>query len=316
MIVTLMVFASCRRDEVDPVEPQPPDTAASTTDTGTPPIPPTSESATTAETGTEPEEESYLALSAGDKLTCAVSSAGEAVCVGSTPWSLPPAPQGPFVAIAANWDTSCAIRETGEIACWGCDWLSDLCNAPTGNEWIAIDGADSWFCALDAAGRLRCWGLNYGWNASPDQTYSAFAVGATGPVGVRTEDGGLDKAGEGGDLPVPVTEVGAGRSAVCGVSAADGSTVCQWLEAPAPPSTGLAELDGYDRNFCWLDDEGHVGCSLRGPDAARDGFDPATEVFVRLSTGFNHACGVTADGRGFCWPRDGRPETSGIPERP
>lgn len=313
-----IVLAACGDDPEPTGETGGTSSSTPTGETGSTPTLPDSGSTPTGDTGETPTigTGSYLALSAGEDLTCGLLGTGEVACAGSTPWAMPPPPPGPFVAVAAAWDTGCAIRESGEIACWGCDWLSDLCDAPSGSDWQAIDGSDSWFCATDSAGRASCWGLTYGWYDDPDVTYSAFAVGVTGFVGIRAADGHVVGAAEAGDLPGAHVEIGAGRSAVCGLSAVDGSTACVFLEVPDPPASGLVEIDGYDADFCWLDADSHVGCSRNVPDPARDGFDPAIETFVSVSAGATHACAVTTDGRGFCWPRDGRPETSGMPERP
>ena len=293
------------------VEPQETATLPTTADTGSPLTP-------TGDTGTpptEPLQRAYRKLSAGDQLTCALLTDGTVECRGSTPWRLGARPAGLFVDVAAAWDTACAIRDNGTLACWGCNRLSSLCNAPPGDQWVAVDGADSWFCALNQTGALACWGLPYGWSPRPGVAYTDFAVGITGPVAIRADDGQVDTAGEAGAPPGALVEIGAGRSAACGVRASDGGTECVSLDVPHPPD-GLSLIDGYDADFCWLDAQSHAGCARRAPDAARDGFDPQTEAFADLTMGKNHACAVTTDGRGFCWPRDGRPETSGITEWP
>lgn len=315
-LLVWVLLPACHRSEEPPVETPDTDTQSPAPDSTSEPVD-TGSSGTTADTGTVPDPTgtAYAELSAGEELTCWRDALGEVGCRGSTRWNLPAAPAGPFVDIVAGWDTACAVRTTGEIACWGCDWVSDLCAPPPGDRWVAVDAASDTFCAEDTDGGVSCWSSYGGYGSGPEEgeSYATWAVGVTGFVGIRTGSGIADTAPEAGEPDVPLSEVAAGRSATCGILASNGDTRCWDHGGPVPPD-GLAAIDGYDEDFCFLTLGGQVDCLRNHPDLARDGFDPAVEVFGSVSGGVDHACGVTVDGRGFCWPRDGRAETTGIPE--
>ena len=217
-MTALLLWLACGKSEEPPANvPDPPtvsEETASTADTSES-IPPTGE---TSDTGTAPTGgRSYRKLSAGELLTCGLLDDGEISCIGSTPWSVPAAPPGPFVDVVASWDTACGVRESGELVCWGCDWTAELCEAPSGSDWVAIDAASDFFCAQDQAGGVSCW--NYGgplpppYGPDPDEAYANY-------------------------------------------------------EGPPLPGS-LAQIDGYEQNFCWLDTDGKVGCVRRPPDAVR-----------------------------------------------
>ena len=62
----------------------------------------------------------YAAISAGYDLTCALTDAGEAVCLGRrNEYGQLDAPPGRYTAISASENRSCAVTEAGAIVCWG-----------------------------------------------------------------------------------------------------------------------------------------------------------------------------------------------------
>ncbi len=270
----------------------------------------TTTTSTTATTTTPMVASAYVAVSAGKRLTCTVDDVGAASCASSTTFAMPPAPAGPFVDIAAGWASACAVGQDGSLECWGCGWINGPCtDTPNGNNWVSVEAAEDYFCAQNSAGNVRCWGQEYWPGPANNQVYTDYAVGITGFIGLKA-NGGNDRDGETADINQPLSIVGAGRSIACGVGLNDGLTYCWYVDADDLPTTGVVALDSFDADMCWLDDQGHVGCVQNMPNAATDGFDPATQVFTRISAGDKHACGLTDDGRALCWPQNGRAETS------
>ncbi len=274
-----------------------------TGDTG--PEPTSTPTAVTGHTGTTGDtaapSTAWTLVKAGRSASCGLDQDGEARCLHDGPFAIPAPPPGPFVDLAVAFGTACAIDTTGAIQCWGCDFVDDMCQPPTGNDFVKIEAEESSVCALRSDGSAECWGVVYG---GPGRgPWSDFDPAVTGFTGLSTT-GQVVGSGEAPGLPGSgYTELGAGRSFVCALDGA-GDTVCSQFSPSAIPTTGLTQLDGMSDTFCWIDDTDHVGCwpADRNPSAARDGFDPATTSFVSVSAGHHHACGVTTSGEGWCWP--------------
>ena len=78
-----------------------------------------------------------------------------------------------FVAVSAGETHSCAVTATGDAYCWGLNqsgWLGDgttttrlspvLVAAPAGVTFAAVSAARSHTCGVTPAGAAYCWGLN------------------------------------------------------------------------------------------------------------------------------------------------------------
>ena len=124
-----------------------------------------------------PPHNRYRAVSAGYGSACALTEAGEAVCVGYP--LMGPAPSGPFVSITLAWTGhACALQETGEAVCWGSRNYQGELDVPRG-AWEAIDAGDDHTCALSETGEGVCWGEPAG--LLPDPPLGRYtAVGTSG----------------------------------------------------------------------------------------------------------------------------------------
>ena len=232
-----------------------------------------------------------------------------------------PAQEPPrFTSISIGAHRTCGLAEDGVAHCWGnvmrgpatgedLGWtVRDVPTRVAGDLPLArlADGS-AITCGLDADGRAYCWGLiprggTTVYEDVPDPVEGDFrfeqiAAGANFACGL-TEEGTVYCWGHGlgdrslrarnvGDLPtaidsdVPFTQLYAGSHHACGLTA-------------------------DARAYCW--GENLFGQLGDGSMAQAPGPRPvAGELrFSRLALGQgDHACGLTLDGKAYCWGRNG-----------
>jgi alpha-tubulin suppressor-like RCC1 family protein len=128
-----------------------------------------------------------IAIAAGDKHTCAVTTSGSVKCWGYnsvgqlgdgglSAWSLRPVDVSGLssgaIAVAAGPSHTCAITSSGGVKCWGWnangrvgDGTLDTRLVPVDvlgltSGVIAVSAGGDHTCALTNAGGLKCWGAN------------------------------------------------------------------------------------------------------------------------------------------------------------
>jgi hypothetical protein len=102
----------------------------------------------------------YRQVSIGLSHSCALTSAGRAVCWGNNALGQARPPTGAFRQITAGLHHTCALTAAGKAVCWGNNRF-DQARAPNGT-YQQISARAHGTCALTNAGRAVCWGDNPG----------------------------------------------------------------------------------------------------------------------------------------------------------
>jgi alpha-tubulin suppressor-like RCC1 family protein len=234
----------------------------------------------------------FLSISAGQRHTCAITTARDAYCWGGNDQGqlAGASPDGPelhlvpttlpWTQISAGYAHTCAVRSDGALYCWGQNDRGQLGNAAlTGtstplrvsiaNPIASVSTAQGRTCARTTTGVVYCFG-------------AIWVVRQAGNELQRSQ-------------PAPVV-----------VSAAPAMST---VSIGSFTSCGL-DLAGFA--YCWeANQRGQIG------DGTVQGDTMPTRVatklqFVQLSAGIVQTCGVTTGGVGYCWGDDGFGEL-GVP---
>jgi alpha-tubulin suppressor-like RCC1 family protein len=237
-----------------------------------------------------------VAISAGDRHTCALKSTGAALCWGDNsegelgtgtengsaiPVEVPGLPSG-VAAISAGSQFTCAVTATSGALCWGKGDSGQLGNGsatnsaipaavldPTGNAPIsgvvAISAGFEHTCALMSGGTVFCWGTDIA---------NQLGSGAVGTLSYTP----LEVLDSTGNTPVGgVVAISAGQYHTCAVTSI-GATLCWGNNA-----------------------EGELG------DGSSSNASPAVPVsglsdgVASIAAGYQHTCALTNAGAVWCW---------------
>lgn len=291
---------------------------------------------------TEPADVSGLglgafAVSGGSNHTCALTSAGAAMCWGledqgllgnggNTSQTAPVAVAGlnsGLVALSAGAAHTCAVTSNGAAVCWGSGDQGQLGNGDRADqdEPVQVSGLSSGVvsvaaggrhtCAVSSEGAVLCWGdnaegqLGYGGSADQDE-----------PVGVSGLSSGVVAVAAGAYHTCAVTTQGAvlcwgwDNSGQLGNGIDSGSR--RVPVAVSGLTSGVATVSANGAHACALTFEGAVQCwgdgrsgqlgdgqaSNRTAPVAVSGLSSGV---VSVSAGTRHTCALTSEAVVKCW---------------
>ena len=211
---------------------------------------------------------SFVSVSAGVSVSCAVASDGRAYCWGSVNNSAVPMRMpgdSAFRTLFAGSFQLCGITTTGAAFCWG--------DVPYGREPVLLE-AGVRFISLDAGERSHACGV------TADSAAVCWGENLAGQLGIGYQGG--DRRPD----PVPVA------GGLLFASAATGG-----FHSCALTGAGVA--------YCWgMAYHGQLGNGQMGTGASYPVAPVAVSgglTFRQLSAGVWHTCGVTTSGTAYCW---------------
>lgn len=242
-------------------------------------------------------ELAFTQLSAENSHSCAIVTAGAAYCWGSNflgmlgigsdsvthSWNPAPVSGGlRFASITVNVYHSCALTATGSAYCWGMNEHGELGtgdtvhrNAPaavTGGLRFKMLSAGLWFtCGVTTEGAAYCWGNNHDSELGAQTTEGCRMSGVDWPCSTKP----IAVAGR-----LAFNTLDAGSSFACGVTM-DGAGYCWGTNAYGVLGSGQ-KMQKLERSVA--------------PISVAGGLH-----FTSVGAGSEHACGLTTDGRAYCW---------------
>ncbi|HEY4129376.1 MAG TPA: hypothetical protein VGM50_02070 [Gemmatimonadaceae bacterium] len=223
----------------------------------------------------------FRSISAGQKHTCAITTALEAYCWGG--------------------------NDQGQLGSTGSDGPT-LRPVPTTLPWTQISAGYAHTCAVRSDGALYCWGQN-----DRGQLGSAATTGTSTPLRVNISTAVASVTTAQGRTCARTT---AGVSYCFGsiwLVRLDGAELTRSQTSPqlVPKAPTMASLSIGSFTSCGIDVNGLVYCweaNQRGQigDGTIQGDTVPTRVatdmqFVQISAGIIQTCGVTTAGVGYCW---------------
>ncbi|MEU4626920.1 hypothetical protein AB0G04_43985 [Actinoplanes sp. NPDC023801] len=238
----------------------------------------------------EPSDHSAAPLTAGGSHTCGLAPDAKAYCWGyggygqlgnggTSDRAHPVAVDAPagaaFTHLTAGGNHTCGLARDGKAYCWGqgdkgrlgdsgvADQVRPVAvHVPTGVAFTQLTAGDDHTCGLARDGKAYCWGRgDYGRLGNNGVADQSKPVAVHAPTGVA------------------FTQLTAGGHHTCGV-ARDGKAYC-W-------GRGAYGLLGID----------NVVAYRSTPVAVHA---PAGMVFVHLTAGDAHTCGLGNDTKTYCW---------------
>jgi alpha-tubulin suppressor-like RCC1 family protein len=282
----------------------------------------------------------FKQISAGQLHTCGVTPAGVAFCWGLASYgklgsygtavtqvtAYPVAGGLPFKEISAAMYHTCGLTTSGVAYCWGRNdygQLGDGTQSGPYDNWIieprAVAGglafsrisAGSWHsCGVTVSGTAYCWGENL---------FAQLGRGNVGgvaltPTAVQGEISFAQvSAGGGQTCAVATSGVGYCWGANYDGQLGDGTNGTRVAPAVAGKLTlTFDRLSGGGYHTCGITSLGAAYCWGADYDGQLgDGttpvsrFNPVAVVggvaFYRISSGYNHTCGLTINGVAYCW---------------
>ena len=242
----------------------------------------------------------FRQLSGGRYHTCGITLAGIAYCWGAnldgrlgdgtqTPSLKPVQASTPvaFQTISSGWNHTCGLSKSGIAYCWGFNQSGEvgaLIGPPDsvaievprpvwGPDFKALGVGGLHSCALDLGGDAWCWGFN-----------------GYGQLGDGTTASTLNNVVDTADVPI------GSRAVAVQMPVASFDTIAAGAQHTCALASGAV--------WCWGDNRSwQLGTSAitNSTTPVAVALPPGVTGFASLSAGDYHTCGVTADGKAYCW---------------
>ena len=265
-----------------------------------------------------------IAISAGDKYTCALTSGSGIKCWGwnaygqlgdgtNTDRNTPVDVSGLVSGVSAI-SASCALMTSGAVKCWGSSSNTpvDVIGLPNGIGAISATGSHA--CALTSSGGVKCWGRNYngilGDGTNTDSSTPVDVIGLTSGVSAISAGGNNSCAlTSGGGVKCwgwnDYGQIGNGTNNTYSNTPVDVSGLF----------SGLSTISVGSQHACTLTNGGGVKCWGRnGEGQLGDGTTPyrntpadvsgLTSGVSAIAAGGYQTCAL-ADGGSKCWGSNG-----------
>lgn len=209
-----------------------------------------------------------------------------------------------FRQVAAGLSQSCGLMSTGTIECWGGNQFAKA-EAPDGS-FSSVSAVGNLSCGLKADGNIACWGYNkYGQADAPSGSFNAVSAGGTHACGLRS-DGSIECWGHNdwGQTDAPsgsFSAVAAGYSRSCAVIETSGEIECWGIPRGEPSDGVFVAVSIGNTHACGLKADGAIVC---WGDVSHGKTDAPSGIFSAVSVGDVHACGLRNDGTIECWGDD------------
>ncbi len=253
-----------------------------------------------------PVGSSLVDLSLGGGHTCTISTNGRMYCWGSDiqgqlgdggnphfKWSPSRVDTSVIVGlksfryVASSGMSTCGLTSDKQVYCWGSDYSGVLGDGGTDMDYSLCPSV------VDVSG------------IEGDKTFDHLAVGGNFACGITTEGlvyfWGCDEDGPFGEI------VGTQRPALLDTSSILGAKMFKKITAGQQHACGITT---DDVTYCWGDDtygqlgDGGDSQSSSVPVPVDMGVVDGQKTFQSISAGWSHTCGLTVEGKAYCWGSD------------
>jgi len=243
-------------------------------------------------------EYEFNVISSGADYTLAVQTDGTPLS-----WGFPFSERGKvYVPLGYLWtymragiSHSCGITNASETVCWGRQ-REGQCDVPAGYSFLQLTLGKAHTCGITDGAELLCWGspIDETLAVPPGHTWSQVDAGTVSTCGVNSTGTILCWGKQGYDrkavpyldnADVTWQEVACGDRHCCGL-----------LEQSAVQALNRRQEDNV---ICWGDDS-NAQLQVPGKEQGRTG---TQEIFISISAGNYHTCGLTLGMDVWCWGR-------------